>query len=135
MSNRAIELHDSTTERLLHESGKVTILLSPAYIHQSAGQPGIEPGSGWLQKAALIVQAGEITGALPEFPTDISHGHMILDGVKSENIIPIPFSFSGDFRLHLTFVSGDKVVVNGSSATLVLHGEPKYLEEFPGTKG
>ena len=135
MPNRAIELHDSTIENLLRESVKVTILFSPAYVHKAKGEPGIDPGSGWLQKSALIIGSGEISGALPEFPTDISCGDMILDGVKSENLIPIPFSFSGDFRLHLTFVSGNKVVVTGSSANLVLYGEPEYLDEFPGAGG
>ena len=132
MSNGAIELHDSATERVLNESGKVTILFSPAYVHQSGGKPGIDPGSGWHQKAALIVEAGEITGALPEFPMDISSGLMILDCAKSSNLIPIPFSYNGDFRLHLTFVSGNKIVITGSSADLALYGEPEYLEEFPG---
>jgi hypothetical protein len=58
---------------------------------------------------------------------------MILDGAKSENLLTIPFSFSGDFSLNLTFVPGEKVVITGSSANLVLYGEPEYLEEFPGT--
>ncbi|MBX9660251.1 MAG: hypothetical protein K2X00_16955 [Nitrospiraceae bacterium] len=133
MANRIIELHDSTIERIATDlEGKIRVVFSSAYIHVSDGTPGIDKGSGFVQRAELQVEQGIISGSLPPFPSDISDGSMVLDGIRRDNTIPIPFEFLGSFNLLLVFVPGDSMSVQGIGARLSLQGNPRYIEEFPG---
>jgi hypothetical protein len=54
--NAAVEIHDSTLERIEHEGDDIVAVFS-AYVHRSAGRPGIDAGSGWSQ--ALHLRFGE----------------------------------------------------------------------------
>jgi hypothetical protein len=131
MTNRAIEIHDSDLESLVVNSGNVVLTFAPAYIHQSAGNPGVDAGSGWTQHLVIRIH-GEVTeGALNELPCTLWDGDLTLNGTQFDNTIPIPLSFEGDVRLHLTSVPGESVQVIGTSITLELLGEPKYIEDFP----
>lgn len=133
MSNRIIELHDSDVEAITVEAHeKVCIKFSAAYLHESTAVPGVDRGSGYLQKAELIAEGGKVSDSLPQLPGVISDGFLLLDGRKIDNIIPVPFEFSGNFGIQLTFDTGETVSITGTDAKLILYGEPEYLEEFPG---
>jgi hypothetical protein len=52
--NRHIELHDSRIARIDISPGAVQLQFDRAYLHQSTGRPGIDPGTGWTQAARLV---------------------------------------------------------------------------------
>jgi hypothetical protein len=116
--NKEIEFHDSKVGLIDVGNGIVTVKLTPAYVHQSSGRPGIDPGSGWLQEAWLRFSAGEILGQLPIFPRDVSDGSLEQ---------PTPEKS----QLQLEFNSGEKIVVVGSAVEIKFIGEARYVEEFP----
>jgi hypothetical protein len=129
MPNRAIEIHDSTLDSISILNGEAVLHFSSVYIHQSAGKPGTDAGTAWVQKALLRIRQGVIKGSFSEFPRDLLDGHLKLGVLLLSNEIPIPLNYTGDVELRLESW-GEIVVVTGASAELDLIGEPEYVEEF-----
>jgi hypothetical protein len=129
--NRVIEIHDSTLERALLLPGKAELHFSSVYIHESEGRPGIDAGTGWVQRAVLRIDGADVKGKFSEFPVDLTDGRIRLGDVRLDNEIPIPLNFKGDFELSLTSMRLKEVVtLRGSAAELQLIGDPQYVEEF-----
>ena len=53
--NEAIELHDSDLAAVKVAGDAVILCFHPAYIHRSAGKPGIDAGTGWTQDATITI--------------------------------------------------------------------------------
>ena len=132
MLNSLIELHDSEIGAIARVGEQVIVFLSHAYIHQSEGRAGSDPGTGWSQAAALAFAEGSVEGELPECPAGIWEGDLLVDGQVCENQIPIPCELDGDVALKLSLDSPAEIIVRGRHVTLVLIGDPVYVEEFPG---
>ena len=131
MPNRMIEIHDSSLESLAVEVGHVVLNLS-AYIHQSEGRPGIDPGTGWTQHAVIRIRGEVAAGELTNLPRVLLDGYLELDGQELDNEIPIPLSFTGDVELALTSDFGETIKIRGNHIALGLLHEPEYVEKFPG---
>jgi hypothetical protein len=130
MENRSIEIHDSVLEDL-HVLNSVAILdFSSVYIHQSAGRPGVDAGSGWVQKARLQIRDAIIEGSFSDFPCEILGGHITLGEAVLNNEIRIPLGYAGKTELRLESWNGAFVRITGGGVELELIGEPKYVEEF-----
>lgn len=131
--NRAIEIHDSVVERVSLVSRNAIVDFSSVYIHQSSGTPGVDPGSGWVQRARISISNAVTGGSLTKVDCDLWDGHVKLDGTVLDNQIPIPLSHLGEVELRLESECG-VVVITGTGAVLELIGEAEYVEEFePGT--
>jgi len=132
MPNRAIEIHDSILECVSISQGRGELYFSKVCIHQSDGAPGVDAGSGWVQRAILRVNDVEMKGAFSEFPVDLGSGQIQIGEVRLSNTIPIPLRLEGAFELLLVAMwQGQNVVsITGSGVELELIGEPKYVEEF-----
>ena len=126
----AIELHDSVLASVGDEGRWVKIKLAPAYIHKSAGIPGIDPGTGWTQDALLIVEDGAIEGRIIELPCDLSDGTLQVAGEVLRNVLPLPLDYVGQIELTLHFKGDGEIVVRGTRIFAELFGEPTYIEEF-----
>lgn len=129
MPNRVIEIHDSVLDGISVLDGHANLNFRAVYIHQSDGKPGIDAGTGWVQKARLQIKEALIEGSFSEIPSDLHDGHIKLGESVLDNEIPIPLTFNGDVELRLESWS-DVVLIKGRSAELELIGEPKYVEEF-----
>src|SRR5262245_7134784 len=104
MLNRAIEIHGSTLALLTVQVGHVVLDFSEACIHQheTEGSPGVDGGTGWLQHAVIHIRGEIASGSLTKLPCKLADGYLDLDGQESDNLIPIPLSFTGDVELALT---------------------------------
>ncbi len=131
--NAAIELHDSTLERLDMEADAVVVVLS-AYVHRSAGVPGVDPGSGWSQAARIRCPGGRASAA-SDTPLELAGGRLDLSGRVHDNVIPVPLSHIGSIRLELRGFRGEGMVIEGEALHADLIGEPRYVEDFPGSSG
>src|SRR4051812_46747470 len=89
--NAAIELHDSDLIALSHEPAGLILDLR-AYVHRSHGIPGIDPGTGWLQPAAIILANGRLSGSKPGLPCTIAGGEIEAGSHSFGNLVPCPFS-------------------------------------------
>src|SRR5215813_3166271 len=134
MPNRAIEIHDSTLESLTIEAGHVILSFSAAYIHETEGRPGIDAGTGWSQHAVIRIRGEVASGALTKLPCGLLDGYLSLDDHESDNLIPIPLSFTGDVELGLTSEFGETIKIRGNHVALGLLHEPEYADKFPGAE-
>jgi len=129
---RSIEIHDSVLTQISFLQNEAQFHFS-AYMHQSEGIPGRDPGSGWVQEAILHIQDAQIKGSFSELPVTLSDGQFWLGHNNLMNLIPIPLRrCKGDFKLRLEAWKQVKevVIVTGSEVELELIGQPKYVEEF-----
>jgi hypothetical protein len=132
MPNRAIEIHDSVLESVSLSQGEAQLHFSSVYIHESEGVPGIDAGSGWVQKAILRIHDARMEGAFSELPVDLADGQTQMGKNVMDNEIPVPLRHKGAFELRLQAKWQAQVVVSftGSGAELQLLGEPEYVKEF-----
>jgi hypothetical protein len=129
MPNRAIEIHDSAIDRISTSAGDAVIHFASVYIHQSAGRPGIDAGTGWIKNARLKIVSAAVEGSFSSTPRKLTDGHIKIDGTVFKNEIPIPLRHAGDVGLRLESWS-EVVVIRGGSAEFDLVGEPECIEEF-----
>lgn len=132
MLNRAIEFHDSQLDTLRKIGTTAILYFSPAYIHESSGEPGWDAGSGWVQEVRLHVLNAQVTGTLSELPCNIWHGELRIDGTLFK-MIPIPFERKGEVKLQLECAAN--IFLSGTAIRLELIGEATYVEEFSGHTG
>ena len=130
MTNRAIEIHDSTLDAVSVHDGEAVLHFPRVYIHESTGTPGVDTGSGWVQEALLRISDATVTRSFSKFPADLLDGHITLGDTILRNVLPIPLSHNGIVELRLESWNDEAVLITGSSAELELIGEPRYVEEF-----
>jgi hypothetical protein len=131
--NRSVELHDSTIAAVEMHGTDAVVRFAPAYVHRSAGSPGVDPGSGWLQDLDLIVCEATIVSRPSNLPCDISDGSLAVGEVLWDNSIPLPIAGAGPVSLSAVTTAGASLLIQGSRAEVVLRGEARYLEKFPGS--
>ena len=131
MLNSALEFHDSNIHAIRQQGNDVAVLFSEAYIHKSRGRPGLDKGSGWVQAAQLTIMN---SSAPSEFPADFSEwlstARLQVDDQVFNNMVPIPFTATGETELEIVFGSGETVMIRGSGVALIQLGEARYVEEF-----
>ncbi|MBZ5694021.1 MAG: hypothetical protein LAN36_01540 [Acidobacteriia bacterium] len=128
----AIEVHDSVLAAVDHDSVGVTIHLAPAYIHKSTGEPGVDPGTGWIQNVILAIEEGSIEGEIPKMPCKLSDGRLNVGQRLWENTIPLPVECNGNLKLVLTGMWGGELTITGKRIFSKSIGEPEYVEKFSG---
>ena len=137
MQNRAIEIHDSALDQITRERDVAVLQFAEVYIHSSEGRPAIDVGTGWAQQAVIRIGNADIEGEFSKESREayngyghyLSGGSLCINGLISDNLIPIPLDVKGDVELTLE-CWGDVVRVRGTSAKLELIGAAKYVEKF-----
>jgi hypothetical protein len=127
--NAAVELHDSTLERIEWHAGDVIAVLH-AYVHRSSGRPGVDAGTGWVQPMRMRFTEGTATGSISAIPLDILDGRLVLSGETVDNMIPMPLSHIGPSRIELESWNDANVVIEGQGVTAMFAGPAEYVEEF-----
>ncbi|PYU13857.1 MAG: hypothetical protein DMG37_09395 [Acidobacteria bacterium] len=125
--NSAIEIHDSVIDAITNVDGKAVLYSSSVYIHKSLGKPGVDPGTGWVQRAKLTIVDAII---LTLFPGELLGGYLRLGDSIFDNEIPIPLNFRGDTEIRLESWNDQIILVFGRGAELELIDEPTYVEDF-----
>jgi hypothetical protein len=128
-SNAAVEIHDSTLERI-ESKGTDVIALINAYVHRSVGRPGVDSGTGWSQPVQLRFLNGHATGDIATIPMELLDGRLVLSGETLENTFPIPLQHVGSCRIEFESWNEARVVIDGDGVTGVFVGPPVYVEDF-----
>ena len=130
--NAAIELHDSELGAIVREDDRVIVRLLPAYVHRSAGEPGVADGIGGWQPCTLTFDAATIDGVVGELPTDVMSGVLVVDGKSYPNMIPLPQENRSVAVMLVLHLDPDyrEVIVSGSGFRFVPNGEFESVEEF-----
>ncbi len=130
--NSEVEIHDSTLARITPDGRDLVLCLAPAYVHRSAGRPGIDQGSGWLQDIDLVIFEAVVESSPSDLPAGLSEGSFTDGEIRWDNSIPLPLDVRGSVSLTAVTCRGEILAVRGTGASAATRGEAKYVEEFPG---
>lgn len=127
----AVELHDSSVSSACVAAGVLELTLHPAYIHISAGSPGVDQGEGHLGAVMLQFSNANLIGELCNLHGRISDGDLVVHGI-SRSVVELPFAEVGRVSLSLILESGTAYFVEASSVQVSLVGPTRYVEPFTG---
>jgi hypothetical protein len=130
--NSAIELHDSEVAAIRMSGGALHVVFESAYVHRSAGQPGIDAGSGYAQPAEMVFSDAQYSQSGGPCIGTISDGEISTEGAKFENEIPLPFSALGHVSATIVFASGGVLKVTGKGVSCVATGPARFVEAYDG---
>ncbi len=130
--NREIELHDSTLKEVKLNQADAILSFDRAYVHHSEGIPGFDRGTGYSQKINLILKKVSKVNIPDDLPNDISDGHIIVDGKKLDNMIPLPFKAFGKIQLFFVTQYGKELKIKAEEAYCEEVDQPIFIENFPG---
>ena len=127
----AVEFHDSSVSLACVAAGVLVLTLHPAYIHVSAGTPGVDSGEGHLGTVTLLFSDANLVGELCNLHGRISDGDLVVHDV-SRSVVELPFAEVGRVSLSLILESGTAYFVEASSVQVTLVGPTRYVEQFFG---
>lgn len=130
--NRCVELHDSDVAAASIRGNVLELLFDRAYVHQSEGRPGIDPGTGWTQRLLVSVQNAALDHSIPPLPDRISDGILRVGSTRYDNELPLPLRIEEAIRLELVMAdSGLPLTVSGTAIEVQELDSPRYVEQFP----
>ena len=130
--NSAIEFHDSDICAVRLSGSELRLVFNPAYVHRSAGRPGIDPGQGYLQPVEMVFSDAQSSEHGGECIGTISSGFVATELVEYANVIPLPIALSGQVSAEITFNSGAVMSVTGSGLSCVPTGDARFVEAYEG---
>ena len=128
--NEGIELHDSKLAAVTCRDGEAIVSLSPAYLHRSAGTPGVDAGSGWLRSATLTISSAVLASAPETLPAAIFDGFLRIGSEQCGNIIPASGAFAAAIDLSLVLSTGETLTIRGQGISIQLLGASSFVESF-----
>jgi len=127
--NAAIEFHDSDVQAIAGSGDCLRVVFSGAYVHRSAGRPGIDAGAGYIQPAELVFSHASWSAPSSGCSGAISDGALVVNGT-SMSLVPLPFSASGQISVNLTFTSGATFSASAASVSCASAGESRFVESY-----
>jgi hypothetical protein len=133
--NTEIQLHDCEISEVSHSSGSTTIVFSTAYIHESVGVPGADPGRIWTEVAMITIGDTDPPSISVDLPIWVLGGTLAIGQTCHDGFIPAGGQFEGDTDLafHLSTVDGSDggtLSVKGSRVRIEVCGEPSEPEGY-----
>lgn len=133
--NREIQLHDSEISEVSHTSGSTKIVFSTAYVHETAGVPGADPGCIWTQVAVITIGDANLPVISEGLPIWVMGGTLAIAKIRHEEFIPSDGHFEGDINLELHLSTADgsdggTLLVKGSRVQIELCGDPSASEDY-----
>ncbi len=134
--NREIQLHDCELSAVTHADGSMLIAFSTAYMHESSGLPGADPGVIWDQKATIKIEGTDSVAYSGPFPVWVFHGSLRIGQTIYEGFIPAEGHFEELTEFTITVSNDDDedvretFTVNWNGVRIELIGEPSDVEEF-----
>jgi hypothetical protein len=127
--NEAIEMHDSECLAVeVDEEGQGSVLLD-AYVHRSAGEPGVSPGEGGVQRIRMKINAMTVEGDVGVLPAYVSEGSLTVGSSLQDNIVPFPAAYPETVRLSMMLSDDARVIlVSGNGISIEIEGEFRFIE-------
>ena len=127
--NTAIELHDSTCLAIEVDNRGRGFVLLDAYVHRTAGEPGVTRGEGGVQRIRIRVDAMSVHGEIGDLPADIYQGTLTVGLSTQANMVPFPVTYTESVLLSL-MLSDDarEIAISGISLSIESEGEFRFVE-------
>jgi len=128
------EFHDSVLAAVVDDVARCIVELRPAYVHRSAGIPGVDAGEGFWQDLAITIECAKMKMPQLELPTDIGDGYLSVGDIRMANLAPTQLREEKKVLLKIvTMVDGTEIDIEGTSIEIRTIGEAVFAESFPGT--
>jgi hypothetical protein len=128
--NRAVELHDSEIDSITLQGEELRVEFRVVYTHQSVDEPGVTDGTGWYERATLVLSDASINKLTPvELPALIYDGWAEINAVRHDNVFPLPLDDNSRLTLHCETYDGP-LEVTGTVKSFALHGRVGDIERF-----
>jgi hypothetical protein len=133
--NCALELHDSKITAVVR-TGDVMKIELLAYVHESPGVPGVDPGEVYQQRAELVLEGVPESAHVETDLHELYDGAVTCDGDRFSNGVPLPFDKAGTIVVHLEgwMQSGASGTLDaeGTHITVRVFGDRRHSDSFPG---
>lgn len=128
--NQAIELHDTECLAVeVDDQGLGSVLLD-AYVHRTAGEPGISPGEGGVQRIRMKFEKMTIKGEVAPLPAYVYRGSLTIGGTVQNNMVPFPVAYSEAAALSLMlFEDARTVVISGVTVSIEAESDFRFVEQ------
>ena len=130
--NREIEFHDSTLKEIIYNGDEVVLCFDEAYVHHSEGIPGLDKGTGWVQRIDLVCHGVSVIELPDDLPNDLDFGFYVINNEKTENMMKLPFETKGEIEIVLITQYGKRLQLKAKSAFTKEVGKARYIEDFHG---
>jgi len=135
--NQAIEMHDSECLAVEFDDAGRGFVLLDAYVHRTAGEPGVSPGEGGVQRIRLEIDAMTIKGEVGLLPASVYEGSLTVGDLVQDNMVPFPASYPDTVSLSMMLSDDARIiVVSGKNISITTEGEFEFVEtvDFTGRK-
>jgi hypothetical protein len=134
--NRSFEFHDSKIDAITQVGSDMVVSFAHAYVHESIGRPGIDPGIGLSYQAELTIKHATSEQATPKMPVTILEGTVACDNDVMEHLVPTGMVRSGRTTLALIVFDHESKVTQltivGDGIECRVSGDGEYVDAFPG---
>ena len=128
-----LELHDSVLSGLKQDGGTAVLQLRPAYVHRSAGRPGIDPGEVYTQDFDIVIEGAQLTEDGPAVPFVVWDGAVAFGDRELVNLVPGDLHGTKPVFLRLVPAAGHRdLQIGGCSIDIHPVGQAQYMDEFHG---
>jgi hypothetical protein len=127
--NAALEFHDSEVGSVSVSGGSLFVRFAAAYVHQSEGRPGVDPGGGYVQQVELFFRGAQWVGVPHLCFGRLSDGQL-REGEQIKRLVPLPYESCAPVEAELVFQNGECLSVKSESASLHSMGEPRFVESY-----
>jgi hypothetical protein len=115
----AMEWHDSELFAIDAASASEGAILLDAYVHWKVEEAGDTAVEGGNQRVKISVRSMRFQDFVPEMPTDIYRGVLVLGGMEHNDLVRLPMRFEGEVRLILTMLDdGRELPVSGTGTAI-----------------
>lgn len=128
--NKSLEIHDSTLSEIKKNHSSIILRLGKAIIHYSAGEPGVDKGTCWLQSVEIFLENARIINEPDDIPNDLDYGYFIINEKKYDNVIKTPFKESGKIEVMFETFFGNELRIIAEKITISENDKPIYLQDF-----
>lgn len=127
-----LEWHDSELVAIDAASVREGAILLDAYVYRKVEKAGDTAVEGGNQRVKISVPSMRFQDLLPEMPTHIYRGVLLLGGVAHNDLVRLPMRFDGEFKLILTVLDeGRELLFSGTGIAIEADGEFQFVETVP----
>jgi hypothetical protein len=130
--NSLMEWHDSELVAIDAALGTDVEILLDAYVYRKLEKAGDAAVEGGNQRVRINMPSMHSEHPVPEMPSLINDGLLVLGGVEQNGLIPLPMRFEGKIRLTLRMRDNiPELLFSGTGMTIEADGEFRFVEMVP----
>jgi hypothetical protein len=130
--NSLMEWHDSELVAIDAAFATEGEIFLDAYVYRKVEEAGDIAVEGGNQRVRINVPSMRFEFPVPEMPSEIDDGVLVLAGAEHSGLVPLPMRFEGEVRLTLAMRDDiPALLFSGTGMTIEADGEFRFVEMIP----